>query len=226
MEQAKKREFKNELFEQFARIGKALSSGRRLELLDLLAQGERPVEELAAETDMSVANASQHLQVLRSAHLVEVRRDGLYAYYRLSNDSVLQLWLSLRSVGEAQNAEISRVVDRFLKHRSGLQAITSEELAQRVKDSTVVVLDVRPEREYSSGHIRGARSIPIEELEGRLRELPRSKTIVAYCRGPYCVFADEAVHLLRSKRYKALRFQAGFPEWKMAGGPIAQGSPA
>lgn len=224
MNQKEKRAFKNELFEQFARVGKALSSGRRLELLELLSQGERTVEDLAVETDMSIANASQHLQVLRGAQLVEARRDGLYSYHRLSNENVLQLCLSLRAVGESQLAEISRVVDRFLENRGELQPITSEELIQRLKSGGVVVLDVRPEQEYSYGHIRGARSIPVQELETRLRELPKSRTIVAYCRGPYCVFADEAVRLLQTNGYKAVRLQVGFPEWKMLGNPIAAGA--
>ena len=179
-----KRAFKAELFEEFARIGKALSSGRRLELLELLAQGERAVEELAAETGMSVANTSQHLQVLRSAHLVAVRRSGTYARYRLSDERVLRLWLNLREVGETQLAEIERIVEDFFKDRKDMEATTCEDLLKHLKAGSVVVLDVRPEQEYSAGHIRSARSIPVNELEARLKELPKKKTIVAYCRGP------------------------------------------
>ena len=215
-----KRAFKTELFEEFARIGKALSSGRRLELLELLAQGERAVEELAAETGMSVANTSQHLQVLRSAHLVDVRRSGTYAWYRLSGENVLRLWLNLREVGEMQLAEIERIVEDFFEDRKGMEATTCEDLLKQIKAGSVVVLDVRPEQEYSAGHIRGARSIPVSELEARLKELPRKKTIVAYCRGPYCVLADEAVAILRAKGVNALRFEGGFPDWKTRGLPV------
>lgn len=220
MKKATKQAFKTELFEEFARIGKALSSGRRLELIELLAQGGQVVEELAAETGMSVANTSRHLQILRSAHLVAVNRQGTYARYRLSDDHVLRLWLSLREVGEMQLAEIERVVEGFFKDRKELEATTCEDLLKQIKAGSVVVLDVRPEQEYSAGHIRGARSIPMNELEARLKEIPKRKTIVAYCRGPYCVLADEAVALLRAKGFNALRFGGGFPDWKAQGLPV------
>jgi rhodanese-related sulfurtransferase len=220
MKKATKQAFKTELFEEFARIGKALSSGRRLELIELLAQGGQVVEELAAETGMSVANTSRHLQILRSAHLVAVNRQGTYARYRLSDDHVLRLWLSLREVGEMQLAEIERVVEGFFKDRKELEATTCEDLLKQIKAGSVVVLDVRPEQEYSAGHIRGARSIPMNELEARLKEIPKRKTIVAYCRGPYCVLADEAVALLRAKGFNALRFEGGFPDWKAQGLPV------
>lgn len=214
---AAKRAFKAALYEQFARIGKALSSSRRLELLELLAQGERTVEEIAKETEMSVANASQHLQILRQAQLIEGRREGTYIHYCLSDERVLRLWLSLREVGEKQIAEIERLVLTFFKDRAALQAVTSTELQERMKNGSIVVVDVRPEQEYRAGHVQGARSIPFEELEDRLRELPKSRTIIAYCRGPYCVFADEAVALLRARGYKAIRLNEGFPEWKIRG---------
>lgn len=220
MKAISKQVFKAELFEEFARIGKALSSGRRLELLELLAQGERPVEELAAETGMSIANASQHLQVLRSARLVDVRRQGTYVWYRLSGQQVLRLWLNLREVGELQISEIERVVESFFKDRKDLDATTCEDLLKHLQAGSVVVLDVRPEREYHAGHIRGARSIPVEELETRLKEIPRKKTIVAYCRGPYCVFADDAVKTLRKRGFRAVRLAEGFPDWKMRGFPV------
>jgi rhodanese-related sulfurtransferase/DNA-binding transcriptional ArsR family regulator len=220
MKNLTKRAFKTELFEEFARIGKALSSGRRLELIELLAQSERTVEELAAETGMSIANASQHLQVLRSARLVDVRRQGTYAWYRLSDEHVLRLWLSLREVGEMQLAEIERIVEDFFKDRKDMEATTCEDLLKHLKTGSVVVLDVRPEQEYSAGHIRGARSIPVNELEARLKEIPKKKTIVAYCRGPYCVLADEAVAILRAKGFNALRFGGGFPDWKARGLPV------
>lgn len=220
MKAISKQVFKAELFEEFARIGKALSSGRRLELLELLAQGERAVEELAGETGMSIANASQHLQVLRSARLVDVRRQGTYAWYRLSGQQVLRLWLNLREVGELQISEIERVVESFFKDRKDLDAMTCEDLLKQLSAGSVVVLDVRPEREYRAGHIRGARSIPVEELETRLKEIPKKKAIVAYCRGPYCVFADDAVKALRKRGFRAVRLAEGFPDWKMRGFPV------
>jgi DNA-binding transcriptional ArsR family regulator len=178
MECAEKRRFKDALFGEFARIGKALASGRRLEVLELLAQSERTVEALAEETGQSVANTSQHLQVLRQAQLVETQRDGNYKRYRLSDERVARLWLSLREVGETQLAEVERLVSTYLTDRQTLQAIDSKELQRRVKEGAVV-LDVRPVAEYEAGHIPGARSIPVAELKQRLKDLPRSKTVVA-----------------------------------------------
>jgi len=221
MEPSAKRQFKDALFGEFARIGKALASGRRLEVLEILAQGERTVEELAGETAQSVANTSQHLQVLRQAQLVEARRDGNYIRYRLSDERITRLWLSLREVGETRLAEVERLVSTYLKDRDTLQAIDSKELRRRVKEGSALVLDVRPAAEFEAGHITGARSIPGGELKQRLRELPKSKTVVAYCRGPYCVYADEAVALLRSRGYKAFRLEQGFPDWKLQGLPVA-----
>jgi rhodanese-related sulfurtransferase/DNA-binding HxlR family transcriptional regulator len=220
MDPSAKRTFKDQLFEQFARIGKGLASGRRLELLELLAQGERTVEELARETGMSVANTSQHLRALREAQLVEVRREGLYARYRLANEHVFALWQTLRELGSARLAEIRHIVETYLTDRESLSGITCEELSRRLNDRSVVLLDVRPEEEYQAGHVAGARSIPLTELKARLKELPKRKEIVAYCRGPYCVFADEAVALLRSHGRKATRLEAGFPDWKARGLPV------
>ena len=220
MDSLTKRAFKDQLFEQFARIGKGLASGRRLELLELLAQGERTVEELAAESGMSVANTSQHLKALREAQLVEVRREGLYARYRLANEKVFALWQALRDLGSARLAEIRRIVETYLTNRDSLHGITCDELQQRLRDRTVVLLDVRPEEEYQAGHVAGARSIPLDELKERLKELPKRKEIVAYCRGPYCVYADEAVTLLRSHGRKATRLEIGFPDWKARGLPV------
>jgi rhodanese-related sulfurtransferase/DNA-binding transcriptional ArsR family regulator len=219
-----KREFKDALFEEFARIGKAVASGRRLEILDLLAQGERSVEELAEETSQSAANTSQHLQVLRQAQLVEARREGTFIRYRLADEKVTRLWIALREVAESRLAEVGRLVDTYLEDRTTLQGIDCGELKRRIKEGSIVVLDVRPATEYESGHIAGARSIPIDELSNRLKELPKSKTIVAYCRGPYCVFADEAMSLLAKRGFKALRLEGGFPDWKLAGGTIAHGA--
>lgn len=226
MDLSAKRRFKNELFEQFARIGKGLASGRRLELLELLAQGERTVEELASETGMSVANTSQHLKALREAQLAGVRREGLYARYRLADEHVFALWQALRDLGTARLAEIRQIVETYLTDRENLRGITCEELNRRLKDRSVVLLDVRPEEEYRAGHVAGARSIPLTELKARLKELPKRKEIVAYCRGPYCVFADEAVALLRSHGRKATRLETGFPDWKAQGLPIEAAGPA
>lgn len=220
MDPAAKRTFKDALFEQFALVGKALSSGRRLELLELLSQGERSVEDLAEQAGLSIANASQHLRVLRAARLVAVRKDGLYARYRLAGDRPLKLWMALRQFGEIENAEIQRVVRNYLHDREKLESITAEELEARMAQGNVVVLDVRPEPEYASGHIRNAVSIPLDDLERRLSQLPRKKTIVAYCRGPYCVFADEAIRLLQARGFRAQRLDIGFPEWRLAGLPI------
>ncbi len=223
MDPKTKRSFKNQLYEQFARLGKALAHGRRLELLDLLAQGERSVEELAQETAMSVASASQHLQVLRAARLVEARREGLYALYRLADERVFRLWQALRDLGEERLAEIDRVLHTFLQDRQALEGIGVQELRQRLEEGSAVVLDVRPEAEYRAGHIPGARSLPVAELRARLREIPRNREVVAYCRGPYCVFADEAVALLRAKGFRARRFEQGLPDWRALGLPVEEG---
>jgi rhodanese-related sulfurtransferase len=215
-----KRQFKDELYEQFARIGKALSNPHRLELVELLAQGERTVEDLAAEANLPIANASQHLQVLRAAQLVDVRRDGLYAFYRLSNERVFRVWQELRDLGELQLAEVNRLVQSFLQDRNPLQSIDATELVERMEAGGVLVLDVRPESEYRSGHIPEARSIPIAELEARLSELPPDQEIIAYCRGPYCVFADEAVTLLQKNGYSARRLVEGLPDWQALNLPV------
>ncbi len=223
METDAKRTFKNLLYEQFARIGKALANSHRLELLDVLAQGERSVEALAYETGMSVANASHHLQVLRAAQLVEVRREGVYSYYHLADEWVFSLWQAMRNVGEARIAEIDRLVQTYLHDRNLLQPISAAELLQRLAEGNVVLLDVRPVEEYAAGHLPDAHSIPVTELEARLRELPHEKEIVAYCRGPYCVFADEAVALLRTHGYNVRRLEQGLPDWRALGLPVEIG---
>lgn len=220
MQPDEKRLFKQLLYDQFARIGKALASSHRLELLEVLAQCERTVEVLAQETGMPVANASQHLQVLRAAHLVEVRRQGVSMYYRLADESVFSMWQAMRNVGETQLAEIDRVVQTFLQDRMQLQPIGAHELYQRLYDDQILLLDVRPAEEYAAGHLPHARSLPIAELEERLAELPVGKEIVAYCRGPYCVFADEAVALLRLHGYHASRLEEGLPDWRALGFPV------
>ena len=215
------RAFKEQLYAQFARLGKALASPGRLELLDLLAQGERSVEELAREAALSAANASAHLQVLQRARLVDSRKEGQRVFYRLADPSVYRLWLALRHVGERQLAEIDRLVAAYLQGRQGLEAVSRDELRRRLAEGATEVLDVRPVVEYRQGHIAGARSIPVDELEERLHELDQRREIVAYCRGPYCVFADEAVTLLRERGYKAARYDEGYPEWAAAGLPVA-----
>ena len=215
--------FKDQLFGQFARIGKALANPHRLELLDLLAQGERAVEDLAGEAGMSVANTSRHLQELRAARLVEVRREGLYGYYRLADDGVFEVWRAMRDLGEARLAEIDRLVGTYLTDRESLEAVCAEELLTKTREGDVVVLDVRPEQEYRAGHIPGARSVPLEKLEAYLEEIPKEREIVAYCRGPYCVFSDEAVALLRSRGYQAKRLAEGLPDWRAAGMPVETG---
>jgi rhodanese-related sulfurtransferase/DNA-binding transcriptional ArsR family regulator len=217
------RAFKDRLYAQFARLGSALASPRRLELLDLLTQGERSVEELAQETEQSIGNTSQHLQVLREAQLVVADKRGLRVFYRLAGREILQLWQMLRSVGETQLAEIDRLVDEYLGHRDGMDAIDKEELLHRIEAGTAVVIDARPSVEYRQGHIAGALSIPVGELANRLKELPKDREVVAYCRGPYCVYADETVRLLQAHGIAAARLEDGFPEWAAAGLPTAVG---
>jgi rhodanese-related sulfurtransferase len=221
MNSARHRAFKNEVFRQLARIPKALSNPRRLELIDLLAQGERSVEELAELAAMSIANTSQHLQVLRAAFLVTSRREASRVYYSLSGPAVFRAVQATREVGQTQLAELEQVVRVYLEGRETLESIGSDELQQRLRKDAVVVLDVRPEVEFRSGHIQGARSIPVRELRRRLAELPKKTAIVAYCRGPFCVYADEAVALLRREGFHAMRLDTGFPDWKAAGLPVA-----
>lgn len=210
------RAFKTEINEQFARIAKAIANPHRLELVDLLAQGERNVEELANEAALSIANASQHLQALREAHLIIARKQGLRVYYRLADATVYQLVQLIRQIAERQLAEVERIIDTYLTERKVLEPVTLNELMSRLREPGLIVLDVRPTLEYTQGHIAGARSIPIDELQQRLHELPPDQEIVAYCRGAYCVFADEAVQLLLSHGYQARRMQQGYPDWKLA----------
>ncbi|MEE9304671.1 MAG: metalloregulator ArsR/SmtB family transcription factor [bacterium] len=215
------RMFKDQLYEQFARIGKALASPKRLELLDLLAQGDRAVESLAAEASLSVANCSRHLQVLREARLVEARKEGLYVFYRLADEAVGDFWLALRSLAERRLADIERIVRDYFEAPEELEPVGHDELLERVRHGAVTVLDVRPVEEYRAGHIPGAVSVPLEELERRLSDLPRDQEIIAYCRGPYCIFAVHAVELLRERGFTARRFEEGIPEWRLAGLPVA-----
>jgi rhodanese-related sulfurtransferase/predicted transcriptional regulator len=220
MADAAHRDFKDRLYGQFARIGKALGSPHRLELLELLAQGERTVEALAKETGLTLANASQHLQGLREAGLVESRKQGLYVRYRLADPSVFELSRSIRTVAEKRLAELERLVREHFGERSDPEPVSMPELLARARKGDVVILDTRPSNEFAAGHISGAVSIPIDDLRKRLRELPKRKEFVAYCRGPYCVYADRAVELLRASGRRARRLIDGFPEWKAAGHPI------
>lgn len=214
---------KDALFSGFADITKALSSGRRTEIVDLLAQGERSVEEIAAEIGQSVANTSHHLRALARAGLVTTRRDGTRIFYALASDRVGELWSAVRDVAEQHTAGLDRLAAAYLGDRDGIDVVDREELAARLKDGTVLVLDVRPVQEFSVGHIRGARSVPIAELRRQLKALPTGTDVVAYCRGPYCVFADDAVRELSRQGFTARRLEDGFPEWKRAGLPVATG---
>ena len=213
---------KQALFDAFAAVGKALASGRRAELVDVLAQGERSVEALAAELGQSVANTSQHLQVLSRAGLVEGRREGNRVLYRLASDSVDDLWAGVRAVASEHLAGLDRLAADYLGDRSGMEELSRMELASRLGDG-LVVWDVRPEPEFEAGHVPGAVSVPPGEVRRRLRSVPRDAQVVAYCRGPYCVFADDAVRELRAKGRRAMRLEDGFPEWRRAGLPVEVG---
>jgi rhodanese-related sulfurtransferase len=215
------RALKTQLFEAIAAIGKAVASAVRLEILDLLAQGERNVEEIARETDQTVKNASAHLGVLRQARVVEVRREGRYQYYSLAGDDVFDLVRAVQSLARQRLAEVEQIVGLFYEDPDQLEPVGAQELRRRLYENEVVVLDVRPPVEYAAGHIPTARSIPIEELASRLGELPSGREIVAYCRGPYCLFSVEAVELLRRHGYRARRLDDGLPDWRRRGFPVA-----
>jgi rhodanese-related sulfurtransferase len=208
---------KTALFDAFARVAKALASGRRIELVDVLANGERTVEALAGEVGLSVANTSQHLQILRQAGLVGSRRQGTSVHYRLAGPEVFELWRTLRTLAASRRAEVERLAVAYLGGRDDLEPVTREELARRLEDGDdLVVLDVRPAAEYAAGHLPGAVSIPVGELRRRLADLPADREVVAYCRGPYCAFAHEAVELLREEGFAARRLEDGLPEWQAA----------
>ncbi|MHB8471690.1 MAG: ArsR/SmtB family transcription factor [Gammaproteobacteria bacterium] len=212
--------FKHDLFTQFARVGKALSSANRLELLEFVAQGERTVDVLATLSGLSVANTSQHLQQLRQTGLLTARKEGQFVSYRLAGDDVLVLLNSLRQVAEHHLADVERLVNSFLTVKDSLEPIPANELLQRVRDGLVTVLDVRPREEYDAGHLTGAVNVPLAELEQHLDQLSTDKEIVAYCRGPHCVLAFDAVARLRGHGFKARRLETGYPEWKVAGLPV------
>lgn len=215
-----KRTFKNKVYQELAKIMKALSNPHRLEILELLAQGQFSVEEIADQTDLSGANASQHLQVLKRVQLVSTERQGNYVYYSLSDQSVYGAWKGLRNLGIERMAEIERLINTFRDSRKSLDTLTSSELIQKINDGDVTIIDVRPEQEFQEGHIPGALNIPVEELSEKLDELPADREIVAYCRGPFCVFADDAVELLSRNGFDAKRLDEGFPEWSLAKLPV------
>lgn len=208
------------LFDALASVAQALGSGRRAEIVDLLAQGERSVEEIAREIDQSVANTSQHLQVLARSGLLRSRREGTRVFYRLASERVGDLWAAVRDVAVRHVAEVGVLAGEYLGERDEVEQLSAEELEQRLARDQVVLLDVRPEPEYRAGHIAGARSVPLDELPSVLAKLPRRREIVAYCRGPYCVYADDAVRLLSERGLKARRLDVGFPEWRRAGLPV------
>lgn len=218
------RRFKNAIYDQFARVAKALSSPHRFELVDLLAQGPRTVEALSKLGDMTLANTSAHLQVLRGAGLVESTKEGLFVTYRLSDPSVAQLLLATRKVAEERLAEVGRVTRTFLAENAQLDAVDAEDLRARVRAGQVTLLDVRPEEEYAAGHIPGALSVPLPALAKRLANLPKRREVVAYCRGPYCVLAVEAVKLLREHGFRAIRLEDGVLDWASHGLKVAASS--
>jgi rhodanese-related sulfurtransferase len=211
-----------DLYEQFARIGKALASARRVELLDLLCQGERSVEALAHVAGVSVTNTSQHLQILRAAHLVETRREGTKVLYRVADEAVCRFFLELRELARGRLAEVDRLVHRLLD--DDLDPVGREELLERMEQGAVVLVDVRPREEFAAGHIPGAVSVPLGRLEELLDTLPADTEVVAYCRGPYCLLAPRALEILRAHGLRARRLEDGFPEWRLAGLPVAVGA--
>ncbi len=214
---------KDALYEGFAEVARALASGRRAEIVDILAQGERCVDEIATEIDQSVANTSHHLRAMARAGVLATRRDGTRIYYRLASEEVAELWSALRGIATAHVAGIEHLVDAYLGDRDGLDVIGRAELARRLKRGDITVLDVRPTAEFEAGHIAGATSVPIDELRRHIRALPKDAEVVAYCRGPYCVYADDAVRELTKRGFRARRLEDGYPEWRRAGLPTDQG---
>lgn len=220
------RRFKDEIFDQFARIGKAVASPKRIELLDVLSQGARHVEALAAAVNISVANASQHLQILRGARLVETEKSGVFVTYRLADQSVAEFVRQLRLLAETRLAEVEQTTRHFIQGRIGFDPVNRDELLRRVRKGEVTVLDVRPAEEFRAGHLPRALSVPLEDLEARMKDLPKGREIVAYCRGPYCVMAIEAVARLRKRGFRAFRLEMGVVDWRAQGLPVEQESVA
>jgi rhodanese-related sulfurtransferase len=222
----KPRQFKDAVYDQFARVGKAVSSPKRLELLDLLCQAPRTVEALARQTDQGVANVSAHLQVLRAARLVEAEKDGLYVEYRLAGDEVCSFFRSLRALAEARLAEVEHVTRAYVTERGAMEEVREDELLRRVREGDVTVLDVRPVEEYRAGHIPGALSVPLSELKKQLPSLSKRRDVVAYCRGPYCVMAIDAVEILRRNGFRAHRMEHGVVDWRARGLRVDKGEAA
>lgn len=218
-----KREFKTSIYTELSKVAKALANPVRLEIIDLLAQGPFAVEQIANNTGQSVANASQHLQTLKSARLVKIERDGNFINYSLAGENVFKAWAGLRELGYAYNSEVEKVIQEFREgHNSGMDAVDAATLKDLLENDEIVLLDVRPEEEYDRGHIQKAISAPIASLEDYLKKIPRKKTIVAYCRGPFCVYADEAIALLKQRGYQAKRMDEGYPEWVLKGYPVGR----
>lgn len=217
------RELKDPLYAQFARIGHAVSSPKRLELLDLLSQGEKTVETLAEQSSMPLKNTSAHLRVLRQARLVDTRRDATYVYYRLASDEVSRFLRELQGLARGRLAEVEQVARLYIDDRDEMEPVSLDELRRRMRAGDVTVVDVRPEDEFRSGHIPGALSIPVAQLKRRLPEIPKKREVVAYCRGPYCVYSVEAVGILRKHGYRARRADEGLPEWRASSLPISTG---
>jgi rhodanese-related sulfurtransferase len=215
-----KREFKDKVYDELAKITKALANPHRLEIIELLAQGDYSVEQISIQTNLSIANASQHLQVLKTAQLVDIARSGNFIYYRLANTNVFKAWKALRELGVERIAAIAKLVKDFRQSKFKFESVTIEELITRIKTGKVTILDVRPEAEFQKGHIANSISIPFDQLSERLKELPKRNEIIAYCRGPFCVFADEAVAVLTKAGYKAKRLEEGFPDWAVLGLPV------
>ncbi len=215
-----KRDFKNKVYEELAKITKALANPHRLEIIELLAQGEFSVEQIAIQTSLSVANASQHLQVLKTAQLVDITRRGNFIHYRLANTNVFKTWKALRELGVERIATIEKLVRDFRQSKFKFESVTIDQLIMKIESGKITILDVRPEAEFNTGHIANAISIPIEQLADRMKELPKKNEIIAYCRGPFCVYADEAVAFLTKAGYKAMRLEEGFPDWSIMGLPV------
>jgi rhodanese-related sulfurtransferase/DNA-binding transcriptional ArsR family regulator len=211
---------KPRLFAEFAKVSKALGSGNRLELLEFLAQGERSVDVLARLAGLSVANTSRHLQVLRQVGLVQARKEGAFVYYSVSGDGVIRLLGALQEVAQHNVAEVQSIVVAYLHSKDALEPVSVAELAERIRAGLVTVVDVRPKEEYAAGHLPGAVNVPLSDIDERVRDMPRHREIVAYCRGPFCVLSFEAVARLREKGFSARRLETGFPEWKVAGLPV------
>ncbi len=214
---------KDALFDALASVAKALASGRRAEIVELLAQGERTVDQIAVAIDQTVANTSHHLRTLARSGLVRTRREGTWVYYALASDEIAAMWTAIRRVASRQVADIERLAAAYLGDRDGLTAVGRDELRRRLDDGDVIVIDVRPSAEHAAGHIAGAISMPLDDLARRIDELPADTPIVAYCRGPYCVYADDAVRQLAERGHTAARLEDGFPEWRSAGLPVNVG---